>query len=133
MYQTHVKGLALFHVQSEGYGEPITTYGGIEQGDTPLSLLNSALASCVTMCVQGYYASQEGNPTMAVEVDSQLDGIVCRQTIWIDDALTPEKEESMRDYIQRKCRVKALLREELVVETQFARLAGVPSEAPLFP
>lgn len=73
MYQTTVKGEGLFQAISQGYGEPIRTFGVTEKGETPVSLVNIGLAACVTMCVQGYYASQEGNKTMPVQVESRLD------------------------------------------------------------
>ncbi|HFR3504323.1 TPA: OsmC family peroxiredoxin [Streptococcus suis] len=73
MYQTTVKGEGLFQALSQGYGEPVRTFGVTEKGETPVSLVNIGLAACVTMCVQGYYASQEGNKTMPVQVESRLD------------------------------------------------------------
>ncbi|HFI0031189.1 TPA: OsmC family peroxiredoxin, partial [Streptococcus suis] len=71
MYQTTVKGEGLFQALSQGYGEPVRTFGVTEKGETPVSLVNIGLAACITMCVQGYYASQEGNKTMPVQVESR--------------------------------------------------------------
>lgn len=120
MYQTRVKGTRLFQATSEGYGEPIDTFGVTEKGETPVSLINIALAACVTMCVQGYYASQEGNKVMPVHVESQLDQDQFCLIIGIGEALTAEKQEKILSYVDQKCKVKGLLREDIEVKIVFA-------------
>ena len=52
MYQTTIKGDKRFHSLSEGYGAPVELFGYTDDGETPMSLVNIALASCVTMCLQ---------------------------------------------------------------------------------
>lgn len=49
MYQITIKGDKRFHSLSEGYGSPVELFGYTEYGETPVSLVNIALASCVTM------------------------------------------------------------------------------------
>lgn len=124
MYQTSVKGEGLFQVRSQGYGDPIRTFGVAEQGETPVSLLNIALASCVAMCVQGYYARIEGDKTMPVRVDSQLNLIdkSCQLCIFIGESLSAQKEEAILAYIAEKCKVKALLRDDMDVHFQFTAI-----------
>lgn len=95
MYQTIVKGDALFQATSAGYGNPITSFGLTERGETPVSLVNIALAACVTMCVQGYYASQENNKTMPVQVESQLENDRFDLTIAIAEAVSSEKQAAI--------------------------------------
>lgn len=122
MYQTKVKGEALFQTTSAGYGEPITTFGVTQKGETPVSLVNIALASCVTMCVQGYYASQENNKNMPVQVDSQLEDGRFDLTIAIAETVSAEKQAAILAYVDKKCNVKALLREDVVINTSFVVL-----------
>ena len=47
MCQTTIKGDKRFHSLSEGYGAPVELFGYTEDGETPMSLVNIALASCV--------------------------------------------------------------------------------------
>lgn len=122
MYQTKVKGDALFQATSAGYGEPITTFGVTEKGETPVSLVNIALAACVTMCVQGYYASQENNKTMPVEVDSQLENGRFDLTIALAEPVSAEKQATILAYVDKKCNVKALLRKDATINTNFVVL-----------
>ncbi|HFH9921427.1 TPA: OsmC family protein [Streptococcus suis] len=125
MYQTKVKGDALFQATSAGYGNPITSFGVTEKGETPVSLVNIALAACVTMCVQGYYASQENNKTMSVQVESQLENDRFDLTIAIAEAVSSEKQAAILSYVDKKCNVKVLLREDLTINTSFVVLESV--------
>lgn len=125
MYQTIVKGDALFQATSAGYGNPITSFGVTEKGETPVSLVNIALAACVTMCVQGYYASQENNKTMPVQVESQLENDRFDLTIAIAEAVSSEKQAAILAYVDKKCNVKVLLREDLTINTSFVVLESV--------
>ncbi|HFR3748711.1 TPA: OsmC family protein [Streptococcus suis] len=125
MYQTKVKGDALFQATSAEYGDPITSFGVTEKGETPVSLVNIALAACVTMCVQGYYASQENNKTMPVQVESQLENDRFDLTIAIAEAVSSEKQAAILAYVDKKCNVKVLLREDLTINTSFVVLESV--------
>lgn len=125
MYQTIVKGDALFQATSAGYGNPITSFGLTEKGETPVSLVNIALAACVTMCVQGYYASQENNKTIPVQVESQLENDRFDLTIAIAEAVSSEKQAAILTYVDKKCNVKVLLREDLTINTTFVVLESV--------
>lgn len=125
MYQTIVKGDALFQATSAGYGNPITSFGLTEKGETPVSLVNIALAACVTMCVQGYYASQENNKTIPVQVESQLENDRFDLTIAIAEAVSSEKQAAILTYVDKKCNVKVLLREDLTINTSFVVLESV--------
>ena len=66
MYQTTIKGDKRFHSLSEGYGAPVELFGYTEDGETPMSLVNIALASCVTMCLQSYFAKYQGIEELAI-------------------------------------------------------------------
>ncbi|HFI0140613.1 TPA: OsmC family protein [Streptococcus suis] len=106
-------------------GDPITSFGVTEKGETPVSLVNIALAACVTMCVQGYYASQENNKTMPVQVESQLENDRFDLTIAIAEAVSSEKQAAILAYVDKKCNVKVLLREDLTINTSFVVLESV--------
>lgn len=113
MYQTTVSGESLFQAISQGYGEPVRTFGVTEKGETPVSLVNIGLAACVTMCVQGYYASQEGNNTMPVQVACQLEDRRFELRIAVAEQVSAEKQAAILAYVDQKCRVKALLSDDI--------------------
>ncbi len=78
------------------------------------------------MCVQGYYASQEGNKTMPVQVESRLDNQRFEVLIGIGESVSAQKQKEILAYVEKKCKVKALLREDLQFETSFClRKCGV--------
>ncbi|NQI70229.1 OsmC family peroxiredoxin [Streptococcus suis] len=119
MYQTIVKGEGLFQALSQGYGDPVRTFGVTDKGETPVSLVNIGLAACVTMCVQGYYASQEGNKTMPVQVACQLEDGKFDLKIALAEQVSAEKQAAILAYVDQKCRVKALLREDISYHVEF--------------
>ncbi|HFH9947427.1 TPA: OsmC family protein [Streptococcus suis] len=119
MYQTTVKGEGLFQARSQGYGDPVRTFGVTDKGETPVSLVNIGLAACVTMCVQGYYASQEGNKTMPVQVACQLEDRKFDLKIALAEQVSAEKQAAILAYVDQKCRVKALLREDISYHVEF--------------
>ncbi|MDW8765174.1 OsmC family peroxiredoxin [Streptococcus suis] len=125
MYQTTVKGEGLFQALSQGYGEPIRTFGVTEMGETPVSLVNIALAACVTMCVQGYYASQEGNKTMPVQVSSQLEDRQFEVSIRLAEKVSEEKQAAILAYVEQRCKVKALLSDDISFAIHFGLLEEV--------
>ncbi|MGT2895491.1 OsmC family protein [Streptococcus entericus] len=119
MYQTIVKGNRLFQATSTGYGEPITTFGTTEQGETPVSLVVVALASCVTMCVQGYFARRQGKKDLPVEVSASYSETGFDLNVTLAEPITPDLETELEAYIADKCRVKQLLHPDLMVNIRF--------------
>ncbi|HEL2402975.1 TPA: OsmC family protein [Streptococcus suis] len=119
MYQTTVTGEGLFQALSQGYGDPVRTFGVTDKGETPVSLVNIGLAACVTMCVQGYYASQEGNKTMPVQVACQLEDGKFDLKIALAEQVSAEKQAAILAYVDQKCRVKALLRDDISYHVEF--------------
>lgn len=124
IYQSKVRGERLFEASSEGYGQPVTTFGVTEQGETPVSLVTIALASCVTMCVQGYFAKIHQNKDIQVEVDVTFDyeNHQVSLLISLDQFLTPERELELSAYINDKCKVKKILHPDLRISTTFQEL-----------
>ncbi|MFA9413602.1 MULTISPECIES: OsmC family protein [unclassified Streptococcus] len=121
MYQTYVKGEQLFQVKSTGYGEPITTFATTEQGETPVSLVVVALASCVSMCVQGYFARRHGNEDFPVEVSASYSEATFDIQVALSEPIQPDLELELEAYIADKCRVKQLLHPDLVINIVFTR------------
>lgn len=119
MYQTTVTGEGLFQALSQGYGDPVRTFGVTDKGETPVSLVNIGLAACVTMCVQGYYARQEGNKTMPVQVACQLEDGKFDLKIALAEQVSAEKQAAILAYVDQKCRVKALLRDDISYHVEF--------------
>lgn len=114
MYRHYIQGKKTFVNQIEGYGAPIQTYFSTEDGETPMSLLNAALGSCMLMCVQGYLKSQ-GYEDKLVEMAIQYEAPDFHATIMLPEALSKIDQAALLSYIDRQCRVKKLLKYEIVV------------------
>lgn len=125
-YESKMIGDRLYHAQSEGYGASIELFGAVDNGETPMSLLNVALAGCVTMCVQGYFKSQHGRLRMPIEVVSNYDKDADRFTmqILLEEHLSQEEEVAVLDYVNEQCRVKKMLRTDLTYNMSFGVLHG---------
>ena len=106
MYQTTIKGDKRFHSLSEGYGAPVELFGYTEDGETPMSLVNIALASCVTMCLQSYFAKYQGIEELAIHLPEDL---------------ILEKEQELLAFVDDFCRVKKLFREDIQVDISLAK------------
>ncbi|EPA2134147.1 OsmC family protein [Streptococcus pyogenes] len=115
MYQTKITGNRLYHTVSEGYGDSVTLFGKTDQGETPMSLLVIALSSCVTMCVQGFYHRQFQQDTLAVSVEASYEEEAFELLVRIDDVLDDKKKADLLAYIGTYCRVKRLLKPEVMV------------------
>ena len=109
MYQTTVKGDKRFHSLSEGYGAPVELFGYTDDGETPMSLVNIALASCVTMCLQSYFAKYQGIEELAIQVDSNYEDLIL------------ENEQELLAFVDDFCRVKKLFREDIQVDISLAK------------
>lgn len=120
MYQTKIIGDSLYHATSAGYGQGIELFGAVENGETPMSLVNIALASCVTMCVQGYFWKEHKLNKVAIETDCQYEEGVFQLQVAIDYPLTPTLKEEILAYAAEFCRVKKLFREDILVEMTIA-------------
>ncbi|ESV53697.1 peroxiredoxin [Streptococcus agalactiae LMG 14747] len=116
MYQTKVKGDKLYHTVSEGYGQSVELFGFTKDGETPMSLVNIALAACVTMCVQGYFARFHQETVLASLVDSTYDEGNFKVTISVAHKLDEDIKVAILAYIDEQCRVKKILREDLVYD-----------------
>ncbi len=116
VYQIKVKGDKLYHTVSEGYGQSVELFGFTKDGETPMSLVNIALASCVTMCVQGYFARFHQETVVSSLVDSTYDKGNFNLKIGIAYELDEEMKAAILTYIDQQCRVKKILREDLVYD-----------------
>ena len=121
MYQTTVKGDKLFHSLSEGYGAPVELFGYTEDGETPMSLVNIALASCVTMCLQSYFAKYQGIEELAIQVDSNYEEGHFTLAIHLPEDLILENEQELLAFVDNFCRVKKLFREDIQVDISLAK------------
>lgn len=121
MYETSVKGDKLFQVTASGYGQPITTFGVTDKGETPMSLVVIALASCITMCVQGYFARIIGQKDLFIEVSATYEESCFNVLIQLDEALTVDRQTELEAYIADKCRVKQLFKEAIDVKMTFTQ------------
>ena len=99
MYQTTIKGDKRFHSLSEGYGAPVELFGYTEDGETPMSLVNIALASCVTMCLQSYFAKYQGIEELAIQVDSNYEEGHFTLAIHLPENLILENEQELLAFV----------------------------------
>lgn len=120
MYQTTIKGDKRYHSFSEGYGAPVELFGYTEDGETPMSLVNIALASCVTMCLQSYFAKFQGKEELAIRVDSSYEEGHFKLKIHLPEDLAIENEDKLLAFVDEFCRVKKLFREDIVVDISLA-------------
>ena len=118
MYQTTIKG---FHSLSEGYGAPVELFGCTEDGETPMSLVNIALASCVTMCLQSYFAKYQEIEELAIQVDSNYEEDRFTLAIHLPKDLVLENEQELLAFVDNYCRVKKLFREDIKVDISLAK------------
>ena len=98
MYQTTIKGDKRYHSFSEGYGAPVELFGYTEDGETPMSWVNIALAFCITMCLTSYF----------------------KLKIHLPENLAIENEDKLLAFVDEFCRVKKLFREDIVVDISLA-------------
>lgn len=112
-YQTSVRGDKLYHSVSKGYGAPIELFGFTKDGETPMSLLNIALASCITMCVQGYFARFHQKTVLATLIDASYHDECFDICVGIAYALDEAMVAEILTYIDEQCRVKQCLRYDL--------------------
>lgn len=119
MYQTTISGDRLYHTVSTGYGEPVELFGAVDNGETPMSLLNIALASCVTMCVQGYFKRFKNIVKMPVEVTASYEEERFSLMILLEEAVNQAEKEAILTYVSEQCRVKKLLRPDVAVTIAF--------------
>lgn len=124
MYQIKMTGDYPYHAISSGYGEPVETFGVVEEGETPMTLLVIALSSCVTMCVQDYYKRRHGLESFKMETLASFEDDKFELTLKLPAQLLSETDqEVLRDYVNRYCRVKQLLREDVTVMMTFEGVA----------
>ncbi|MFU2164737.1 OsmC family peroxiredoxin [Streptococcus pluranimalium] len=115
-YQTRIKGDRLYHAISEGYGAPIELFGFTKEGETPMSLVTIALTSCITMCVQGYFTRFHQKKMVAILADTSYDDGVFKVQVRIAHALDQTMVSEILAYVDEQCRVKKILRDDLVYE-----------------
>lgn len=114
MYRHKIMGKKLFENDIEGYGDAIRTHFSTEDGETPMSLVNAALGSCMLMCVQGYLRSQKIH-NKPVEMAIEYDAPDFQATIFLPQELSEINQTEVLAYIDQQCRVKKLLREDIYV------------------
>ncbi|MCU9534060.1 OsmC family protein [Streptococcus sp. CSL10205-OR2] len=123
MYQTKIIGDRLFHVKSEGYGDSVELFGVKQQGETPMSLVNIALGSCITMCVQGYFKKHHHLNEVPIEVSSSYEDDHFSLTVAIHHPYNQEESGAILAYIDDYCRVKKLLRDDVKVDISLLKTA----------
>ncbi|WP_314677079.1 OsmC family protein [uncultured Streptococcus sp.] len=121
MYQTTIKGDKRYHSLSEGYGAPVELFGYTEDGETPMSLVNIALASCVTMCLQSYFAKFQGIEELAIQVDSSYEEGHFKLGIHLPKDLNVDNEQEILAFVDNYCRVKKLFREDIEVDISLVK------------
>lgn len=115
MYKTRIKGQGLYQVTSEGYGQPIRLFGQTQEGETPMSLVNVALSSCITMCAQGYFSRYHQKNPLAITVDSQYESDCFQVSLDLAERLSASEKDKLLAYIDQHCRVKQLFHQEVSV------------------
>lgn len=119
MYQTEISGDYLYHTTSKGYGSSVELFGVTEDGETPMSLLNIALASCVTMCLQSYFNLYHKISEMPVKVNAIYDNRAFQLTIRLQNEIDKDEKEKIVAFVKRKYRVSQLLADDVSLMINF--------------
>ncbi|WP_423105230.1 OsmC family protein [Avibacterium avium] len=119
MYQTEIRGDYLYHTKSKGYGAEIELFGVTDDGETPMSLLNIALASCVTMCVQSYFKTYEKMDELSLKTESHYDDRTFIITVHMKVQLSRQEQDQLIAFIKQKCRVSKLLAPDVAIKIDF--------------
>lgn len=98
MYQITIKGDKRFHSLSEGYEAPVELFGYTEDGETPVSLVNITLASCVTMCLQSYFSNYQEIEELAIQVDSSYEEGHFKLDIHLPKDLNSDNEQEILSF-----------------------------------
>ena len=96
-------------------------FGYTENGMTPMSWVNIALATCVTMCLQSYFAKYQGIEELAIQVDSNYEEGHFTLEIQLPEELILENEQELLTFVDNYCRVKKLFREDIQVDISLAK------------
>ncbi|VTS20761.1 putative ribosomal protein [Streptococcus pseudoporcinus] len=119
MYQTEIRGDYLYHTRSKGYGAGVELFGVTDDGETPMSLLNIALASCVTMCIQSYFKIYEKVDELPLKTESHYDDRVFTLTVHMEEQLNQVQQNQLIAFIKKKCRVSNLLAPDVAIKIDF--------------
>ncbi|EGJ26782.1 OsmC family protein [Streptococcus porcinus] len=119
MYQTEIRGDYLYHTKSKGYGAEIELFGATDDGETPMSLLNIALASCVTMCIQSYFKTYEKMDELSLKTESHYDNRAFTLTVHMKVQLSQQQQNQLMAFIKKKCRVSKLLAPDVAIKIDF--------------
>lgn len=122
MYQTEISGDYLYHTTSKGYGESVELFGVTEDGETPMSLLNIALASCVSMCIQSYFNLYHKISEMPLKVDATYENRAFTLNCYLENELATEEEVKVLKFVKSKCRVSQVLAEDVQIKINFLPL-----------
>ncbi|MGT2957470.1 peroxiredoxin [Streptococcus bovimastitidis] len=122
MYQTEISGDYLYHTRSKGYGASVELFGVTEDGETPMSLLNIALASCVSMCIQSYFNLYHKISEMPLKVDATYENRAFTLNCFLENELATDEEEKVLKFVKSKCRVSQVLAEDVQIKINFLPL-----------
>lgn len=122
MYQTEISGDYLYHTTSKGYGESVELFGVTEDGETPMSLLNIALASCVSMCIQSYFNLYHKISEMPLKVDATYENRAFTLNCYLENELATDEEVKIMKFVKSKCRVSQVLAEDVQIKINFLPL-----------
>ena len=98
MYQTTIKVDKRYHSLSEGYGVSVELFWYMENGMTPMSWVNIALASCVTMCLQSYFSNYQEIEELAIQVDSSYEEGHFKLDIHLPKDLNSDNEQEILSF-----------------------------------
>lgn len=119
MYHHQIYGDRLYHTKSIGYGSSVELFGSTENGETPMSLMNIALASCITMCVQSFWKENFADTQAKIESSIDFEEGGFHVSVNLPRLLTQTLENDLRKFVDRKCRVKQLLSKDVTVVIDF--------------
>ncbi|AKB98113.1 MAG: OsmC family protein [Streptococcus thermophilus] len=96
-------------------------FGYTEDGMTPMSWVNIALASCVTMCLQSYFSNYQEIEELAIQVDSSYEEGHFKLDIHLPKDLNSDNEQEILSFLDTYCRAKNFFREDIDVDISLVK------------
>ncbi|MGT2932470.1 OsmC family protein [Streptococcus catagoni] len=122
MYQTKINSIGYLQTSSQAYGESVELFADTDLGETPMSLVTIALASCVNMCVQSFFYHRFSQKDVQVRTNAQLSerSVFLQIEILGQDTLEVASKEQLISFIESHCKVKKLLATDIHFDYEFS-------------
>ena len=99
----------------------VELFGYTEDGMTPMSWVNIALAFYVTMCLQSYFSNYQEMEELEIHVDSSYEEGHFKLDIHLPKDLNSDNEQEILSFLDTYCREKNLFREDIDIDSSLVK------------